>query len=548
MCRCTSLVLLLTVVLLVSTSAGEELPRDWTMWGGTSHRHNATAARAAPLDWDIGGFDRETRRWQREKSRNIKWAARLGSQTYGTPVVADGRIFIGTNNAAGYIERYPPGVDLSCLLCFRERDGEFLWQLSCEKLKTGRANDWPMQGLCSTPLVERGRLWVVTNRCELLCLNTKGNDDGEADVVWRIDMWNDLGVRPHNMSSCSPAGWRNLLFVVTGNGVDASHIDIPAPDAPSFIAVDKDMGHIVWKDNSPGKNILHGQWGSPAAGVLGGMPQVIFPGGDGWLYSFHAEKYEGGKPILLWKFDANAKESKWILGGRGRRNNIVCMPLIHNGRVYFTVGQDPEHGEGYGALYCLDPTKRGDVSAELVVRDEARTEIVPPRRNQAVRADLGEAVIENPNSAVVWKYEGFDLDCDGKLEFFEQMHRAIATPVIKDDLLFINDFSGLLHCVDISTGRSRWTADLLAMTWASPLLVNDHVYIGDEDGDIAIVKADADPRLSLKLSNKSDPTDIFGEPLREMYMHNSVYTTPVMANGVLYIANRTHLFAIEVEK
>ena len=78
--------------------------------------------------------------------------------------------------------------------------------------------------------------------------------------------------------------------------------------------------------------------------------------------------------------------------------------------------------------------------------------------------------------------------------------------------------------------------------------MNDHVYLGDEDGDIAIVKADADPRLSLKLSNKSDPTDIFGEPLREMYMHNSVYTTPVMANGVLYIANRTHLFAIEVEK
>ena len=28
----------------------------------------------------------------------MKWVAALGSQTYGNPVVADGKVFVGTNN------------------------------------------------------------------------------------------------------------------------------------------------------------------------------------------------------------------------------------------------------------------------------------------------------------------------------------------------------------------------------------------------------------------------------------------------------------------
>ena len=108
---------------LLGTLRAAEPTRDWPMWGGTPRRHNATVARQTPLSWDAGAFDRETRLWVKEESRNIKWVARLGSQTYGTPVVADGRVFIGTNNAAGYLERYPNDVDLGCLLCFRQRDG-----------------------------------------------------------------------------------------------------------------------------------------------------------------------------------------------------------------------------------------------------------------------------------------------------------------------------------------------------------------------------------------------------------------------------------------
>ena len=86
---------------------------------------------------------------------------------------------------------------------------------------------------------------------------------------------------------------------------------------------------MIWTDNSPGTNVLHGQWSSPAYAVLGGVPQVLFGGGDGWLYSFDAAGTPDGKSKLLWKFDCNPKESKYVLGGRSDRNHIIGTPVIY---------------------------------------------------------------------------------------------------------------------------------------------------------------------------------------------------------------------------
>src|SRR6185295_1664556 len=128
-----------------------------------------------------GKFDRKTGKWNSKSARNIKWLADLGSQTYGTPVIAGGRVFVGTNNSRAYLKRYPDDVDLGCLLCFRERDGEFLWQFSAEKLPEGRVHDWPLMGIASSPLVEKDRAWFVSNRGEVVCLDTQGFYDEEDD-------------------------------------------------------------------------------------------------------------------------------------------------------------------------------------------------------------------------------------------------------------------------------------------------------------------------------------------------------------------------------
>jgi outer membrane protein assembly factor BamB len=609
----------------------------WNQWGGSGLRNNTPASNGVFTDFHPGGFDRKTGAWKKDKAKNINWVSSVGSQTYGNTVVAAGKVVVGTNNSFGYLKRYPDDVDLGCLVCFDEKDGKFLWQHSSEKLPSGRVNDWMFMGICCSPLIEGDKLWFVTSRGEVRCLDVQGfydgEDDGpvkndrarlfdvmkaedaaedkvqpimdaldagqltddfkarlekagakisgdvavskdetakaparkwkfqaemggkqrdffvtltgprlsafkiitpddkeEADVIWVFDMMVTLGSFQHNMCSCSVTSYGDILFVNTSNGVDDAHIAPPAPNAPSFVAMDKNTGKVLWTDNSPGENILHGQWSSPAVAVLGGVPQVIFGGGDGWMYSFKADGGKDGKPELLWKFDANPKTTVLEIGGRGTRNDIISTPVVYDGKVYFATGQDPEHGEGQGILWCIDPTKRGDISEELAVNRKDPKTPIPFKRIQAVVEAEGDLAIKNENSGVVWKYTEQDSDKDGQIdEFLETFHRSIGTVAIKNGLLFAPDFSGLLHCVDAKTGKVHWTYDMLAATWGSPLIVGDYVYVGDEDGDIVI--------FELK-SEKHDP-------VAEINMGSSVYSSPIVANGNLYIATKEKVFSIK---
>jgi outer membrane protein assembly factor BamB len=510
-------------------------PKDWPQWAGTPFRNNVVESKGIPTAWNT------------ETGEGVRWSMPLGSETYGNPVVANGKVFVGTNNGNGYVKRYPNKVDLGVLACFNEADGKFLWQHSSEKLPTGRVHDWPNQGICSAPLVDGDRLWYVTSRGEVVCLDTEGFLDGEndgpfkdeftalkpdqkplldekveGDVIWKIDMMKDLRVSQHNMCSCSVTAFGDYLMVNTSNGVDEGHKELPQPAAASFMVCKRSTGEVLWTDNSPGENVLHGQWSSPAYGVLGGTPQVLFGGGDGWIYSFDLEG-EGGKAKLLWKFDCNPKESVYLLN-KATRNHIIATPVIYDGLVYVAVGEDPEHGEGQGHLWCIDPTKRGDVSPTLVYSSGDPNNPLPPRRLQAMKAKDGEFERPNPNSAAVWHYMGKDPSV-----FETTMHRTCGTVAIKNDLLFVADFSGVFHCLNAKTGEAYWTYDMLAASWASPLIVNDKVYIGDEDGDIAVFELSKEPQA---------------EPLAETNMGSAVYTTPVVANETLYIANRNRIYAI----
>jgi outer membrane protein assembly factor BamB len=275
---------------------------------------------------------------------------------------------------------------------------------------------------------------------------------------------------------------------------------------------------------------------------------VIFAGGDGWVYSFRADEGQDGKPELLWKFDANPKETQWVLGGRGDRNNIIATPVIYDGLVYVAVGQDPEHGEGVGHLWCIDPTKRGDVSPQLAFAvDGDERQPLPPRRAQAVNVDAGEVTEENPNSAAVWHYTAADRNHDDILDWEEEMHRSLGTVAIKNDLLFIADFSGLFHCVHAKTGEFQWNHDMLAQAWGAPLIVEDHVYIGDEDGDIAVFNLSGDPDVAMKTVDDERLPINATETGEVNNMGNSVYSSPVVANQVLFIASKEHLFAIAAD-
>ncbi len=281
-------------------------PGSCPMYGRTIARNLANPVeKGIADDWNVNP--------KKGALRNIKWAARLGTAAYGGPVIAGGRIFVSTNNDAPR----DPDIkgDKGIVMCFRESDGKFLWQAVHDKLPDPDANDYPKQGVASTPVVDGNRLYYVSNRCELVCADVEGDQaTGKAKFLWKLDMIKDLGVYPCQLANGSPLVIGDLVYTVTGNGANHETHVVTSPDAPSFIAVNKKTGKVVWKDSSPGKNIMEGQWTNPCAGEVNGKMQVIVPGGDGWLRGFEAKT---GK--LLWKFDCNPKKAVFQAGRPGRQ-------------------------------------------------------------------------------------------------------------------------------------------------------------------------------------------------------------------------------------
>ncbi len=520
--------------------ADEAKAAGWHMFGGSNQRNLVnTLDKNVPTDWSV----------EKGKEKNIKWHVPLGSKAYGGPIVADGKVFVGTNNQNPRNKRdVDPAtkqpIDKGVLMCFNEADGKFLWLCVTDKLPAGRVNDWPLEGVCSSPVVEGKRLWYVSNRCEVLCLDTEGLRDGkndgvqdetykdetDADVVWRYDMIGKDRVFPHNLATCSPLIIGDYLYVVTSNGVDEGHINIPEPKAPSFLCLDKNTGKKVWESNLPsvklvgatkplktlvdeGQVLMHGQWSNPVVANVGGEPQVIFPGGNGWVYSFDPKT---GK--LLWKFDCNPKDAFYVLGGQGTRSDFVSTPVVYEDRLYIGVGQDPEHKEGIGHLWCVDCTKGkdgADVSPELADWDAN-----PPK------------ITKNPNSAAVWHYGGKGAPPEGARRNYV-FGRSLSTCAVHDGLLYTGELAGFVHCLDAKTGERLWTHNFNVATWSSPYWVDGKVYFGNDDGDMTIFKHGRKKELANE------------EPIN---MEGPIRATPVVANGVLYVMTENHLYAIQEKK
>ena len=497
----TTTLALATLYSLLPTSLQAQ---DWPMWGGSPDRNMVAKAKNLPIDINTGTIDENTEEADLSEAKNVKWAVKLGSQTYGNPVVSGGVVLVGTNNESPRDKKIQG--DRGNLMAFDEKTGKFLWQLVVPKLGAGKVSDWEYVGICSSPAVEGDHAWLVTNRGEILCLDMKGlangNDgpfkdeatymstdgkpvelhNGLADIIWKFDMREELGVFPHNVSSCSPLIVGDILYTATSNGMDWSHENIPNKKAPALVSVNKKTGELLGEEASGvSTRVLHASWSSPAYGKISGKEAIVWGGGDGYAYAFDMEtEEEDGLNLFkeLWKLDLNLPEYRQKDGKPVKYatfagpSEIIGTTIIHDGLIYVMIGQDPEHGDGVGRTVCLD--------------------------------GKGE---------IVWSST--------------ETGRSISTMAVHDGLAYAVEYDGDLHCFDAKTGKAHWKHETLSRIWGSPFVADGKVWLGTEDGELHILQAGKEL--------KSLATIEFEAP---------IYSSPVVANDTIFIATQTHLYAI----
>lgn len=474
---------------------------DRAQWGQAWSRNMASPETGLP-----DSFDPET-------GRNIKWVARLGTETHSTPVVAQGRVFIGTNNGQPRDPRHQG--DRGVLMCFDERTGQFLWQLVVPKLTTSVYWDWPGSGMCSTPSVESNRLYGVSNRGEVMCLDVLGMANGndgpyrdearhcvpagaspvepgpaDGDIVWLFDLVKELGVRQHDAAHGAPLLHGRFLYVNTSNGVDDTHRHIAAPDAPSLVVLDKATGRLVAADRERiGPRIFHSTWSAPALATVDGRELIIFCGGDGVVYGFEpvTEAPPAGQVAALkkvWWFDCDPTAPKenvhrYNSNRQQSPSNIKSLPVFDRGRLYVTVGGDLWWGKNQAWLKCIEPRGTGDLT----------------------------------HKAERWSYP--------------LVRHCMATPAVAGGLVFVGDCGRRLHCVDAETGQPYWTHDVRGEVWASPLVADGKVYFATRQGEFLVFAASREKKL-----------------LSQINLRGPISASPVAANGVLYLATMQQLYAL----
>jgi outer membrane protein assembly factor BamB len=472
---------------------------DQPQWGQRYTRNMVSAETGLPDVVDL------------KSGKNVKWKAQLGSQTYCTPTVGGGCVLIGTNNENPRDPRQKG--DRGILLCLDEKDGSLKWQLVTPKRQGDQFKDWPNIGPCSAPTIDGNRVYTLTNLAEVVCLDLAGMSNGndgpykdeakhmisktsgpiepgakDADIIWLFDLVAEVGIWPHDAANCSVLVHGDYLYINTCNGVDNTHHKIRAPEAPSLIVLDKKTGKLVATDNEAiGTQIIHATWSSPSLGDVNGQTMVIFAGGDGVVRGLKAlvPGLAPASPLKLekvWTFDPDPTHPRYA---------------DHRFMDHRRDGPSAIHGMPVLLNQRIYVAGGGDFQWG---KHEGWVKCVDATKTGDVT-----------KTAEIWSYA---------------MKHTCCTPAVADGLLFATDCGGVIHCLDAATGKPWWTQQTKGEIWCSALVADGKVYVGSKGGEFWIMAAAKEKKVLCTVN--------LGTPIS---------STPVAANGVVYVATAETLFA-----
>lgn len=504
---------------------------DWPQWGRTDNRNPVSEEKGLPTTFAPGDRNATTGVLDAATSQHVKWVVKLGGSALGNPTVAGGRVFIGTDDATVAEDARFKRTRGGMIKCLDEQTGNLLWQLVTPVRRLPLPAHFGHQsiGTISSATVEGDRVYVISSRGEVLCLDVRGQADGnqgpftdearylvgagdppvvlqanDADIIWRYDPVDELGVLPHDSAGCAILIQGDVLYLSTSNGMDRTHLQMAAPEAPAFIALEKHTGRLLATEQEGlSRRLFHAQWGSPSAGKIGNQTLIFLGGGDGVCYAFAALTAIPATPVKLqkvWEYDCIPPHYKTrdgqpitymdgdkLLNRLGPNNNdgryvgpsdVIATPVFVHGRIYVAIGRDPTDGRGRGMFHCIDASQTGEITTR----------------------------------GRIWTYDGLE--------------RALATAAVADGLVYVVDIAGSIHCLDADTGQVCWVHATGAEAWGGALAADGKIYFGNKR-ELTVMAQGRQARV-----------------LASIPLGSAIYGSPIAANGVLYVASQKYLWAV----
>ncbi len=169
-----------------------------------------------------------------------------------------------------------------------------------------------------------------------------------------------------------------------------------------------------------------------------------------WRFDCNPPGYRerNGRPIDYWAL-VRGGAREFLDGGRlVSPSEIIGTPAVYDGRIYVTIGQDPVHGPGAGALSCIVPDGSGDVT----------------------------------RSHSAWQYT--------------DIGRSMSTVACTGGLVFAAEHAGKVHCLDARSGEVQWVHNTGEEIWSSSLAADGKLYVGTRRGLVVLSATRQEHRLA----------------------------------------------------
>lgn len=424
-------------LLSLATPSASVAEENWPYWRGPQFA-NISGEKNLPAEWNPEGGE----------GSNVLWAKPYPIRS--TPTLMNNRLYFLTTANAEDEKKMGEKV-----VCLDAKTGDELWEYTFNVY----LSDVPAERVgWSTPVCdpETGNVYALGVCGYFCCLN---GESGE--LIWDRSLHEEYGL-------LSTYGGRTNFPIVFENNVIISSVVIGwgemAKPAHRFICFDKFNGVPIWFD---GTRLLPEDttYSAPVMAVIDGETQMIFSSGDGGVHGFQPRT---GKK--LWSY---------YVSGRG----MNVSPLVVGNRVYCSHSEENLDTTQMGAVFCLDPTKRGDITK------------------------TGE----------IWRKTDLMV--------------GRSSPVMIDGKLYCADDRAKLHCLDAETGEAlSKPVRLGTMMRANLLYADGKIYAHEANGRGYVLEPTSDgARIIHKFRFQR------GE---------EAHGSPIVSNGRIYVPTTGNLYCV----